>query len=303
VPDGALYYLPFGALVARLPENVEAAADGNVWAAPGLQYAIEKWVISHLPSASMYAAMRRLAAARPPPQRRLCALGGALFDGPAGQALPGAPADPTPLPRLPGTRREAKLALQAFAGPHGVVSEGPGRLRWGQHVALVSAAATEAALRAPEIAQYGYLLLATHGLISPSSAALSYVALTSSATGAADGRLHMMEVLGLHLNARVVTLSGCRTAEGSFARGEGVLGLTAAFYAAGAQAVTASLWAVSDDSTATLMGQYHGAMSAGMSPAAALRSGQLAALKRARATGQSSQAHPYEWGAFVVLGR
>ena len=36
VPDGALYYLPFGTLVARLPRAVDAAPEGNVWAAPGV---------------------------------------------------------------------------------------------------------------------------------------------------------------------------------------------------------------------------------------------------------------------------
>ena len=168
----------------------------------------------------------------------------------------------------------------------------------------MSLAATEAALKAPQVEQDGYLLLATHGIISPSAAALSYVALTPSAEGAEDGRLDMMEVFGLHLNARVVTLSGCRTAEGSFARGEGTLGLTAAFFAAGARAVMASLWAVPDESTAELVGVYHRKMATGMGPAAALRESQLGALSKARATvaEQARLAHPYEWGAFVVLG-
>ena len=73
---------------------------------------------------------------------------------------------------------------------------------------------------------------------------------------------------------------------------------------AGARAVTASLWAVADESTAELMGRYHRELATGLGPAGALREGQLGALAKARAaaTDAARPAHPYEWGAFVVLG-
>ena len=57
----------------------------------------------------------------------------------------------------------------------------------------------------------------------------------------------------MRLDAHLVTLSACDTALGREMGGEGLLGLTRAFQFAGAQSVLASLWNVSDVSTAALM--------------------------------------------------
>ena len=63
----------------------------------------------------------------------------------------------------------------------------------------------------------------------------------------------MGDILGLDLHAGLVTLSACETGLGRLERGEGVLGLTRAFMAAGAQSVVVSLWKVNDRSTARLI--------------------------------------------------
>ena len=68
--------------------------------------------------------------------------------------------------------------------------------------------------------------------------------------------LYTGEILGLKLNAQLVTLSACETALGKKVEGEGVRGLSTAFLFAGAKNVIASLWKVSDESTAQLMIEF-----------------------------------------------
>lgn len=333
VPDGALYYLPFGALISRLPAEAGDAAAGQVYAAPGVEFAVERWAISQVPSMTMLLAVEDLAAGRPPPSRRLVAFADPVFSAadervtrPAGVGIgPGrvrkaetGMGEMTALPRLVHTRREADRALAAFSGEGraGDVYERPEQVSWGHNVALVSLAAAEPFLHEPRLADYGHVLISTHGIIRPEEAFHSYLAFTAPealgavAHPASDGRLLLPEAFGLRLNARMVTLSACRTAEGSYARGEGIISLSAAFFVAGARGLTASLWAVADEATADLIGGYHESLAAGQAPAEALRGAQVEMLARARAAYREDPAgpaarlaHPYYWAPFILMGR
>ncbi|HEY0783002.1 MAG TPA: CHAT domain-containing protein, partial [Thermoanaerobaculia bacterium] len=92
-------------------------------------------------------------------------------------------------------------------------------------------------------------------------------------------------------------LSGCRTALGREARGEGLVGLPQAFFIAGATRVLASLWTVGDDSTARLMTAFYRGLYADRLPAAAaLRRAQLALRAEPRFSS------PHSWAGFVLLG-
>lgn len=89
----------------------------------------------------------------------------------------------------------------------------------------------------------------------------------------------------------------CQTGLGKEIRGEGVVGLTRGLMYAGAAKVVVSLWSVSDNATADLMARFYTELiSAGRSPAAALRGAQLALLK------QPQWQHPYYWSAFTIQG-
>ncbi|MEM7709003.1 MAG: CHAT domain-containing protein [Pseudomonadota bacterium] len=123
-----------------------------------------------------------------------------------------------------------------------------------------------------------------------------------------DGRLMAWEVLeNLDLKAQLVTLSGCATALGEGAGGEGLMGLTRAFGVAGAQRVLASLWPVSDRATAGLMTSFYEHRAAGMDDVQALRQAQLEFLRpsliqRLRSGFDNSQRHPFFWAAFSLYG-
>jgi CHAT domain-containing protein len=102
----------------------------------------------------------------------------------------------------------------------------------------------------------------------------------------------------LKLPVELVVLSGCRTGLGKEIKGEGLIGLTRAFMYAGAARLMVSLWDVSDESSAKLMGEFYKKMLGRerLKPAAALRAAQLALLQQKR-----WQA-PYYWSAFVLQG-
>ncbi len=89
----------------------------------------------------------------------------------------------------------------------------------------------------------------------------------------------------------------------------------------GAHNVLASLWRVSDQSTATLMSDFYAALAQGKSKPQALRQAQLRQLRAGRqaaanqagrglapldttspATADQSRSHPFYWAGFILLG-
>lgn len=113
---------------------------------------------------------------------------------------------------------------------------------------------------------------------------------------ARPGWLTAKEVRELDLEADVVVLSACRTGLGREVRGEGLVGLSHSFLAAGASSVVASLWNVDDRATAALMGRFHRELLGGRPPAEALRAAQLHLRDETRWSA------PYYWGGFVLQG-
>jgi CHAT domain-containing protein/Tfp pilus assembly protein PilF len=158
--------------------------------------------------------------------------------------------------------------------------------------------ATENAFRA--IAdRFGIIHLATNGVLNQHNPLFSFVEL--SADTANDGRLEVREVFGLTLRARLLVLSACQTglASGTVSdvpAGDDWVGLARAFLGAGAQQVIATLWAVEDRSTATLMKRLHGRLREGASVPAALSQAQRETLRSPATSG------PFYWAGFVLVG-
>ena len=98
----------------------------------------------------------------------------------------------------------------------------------------------------------------------------------------------------LPLAGRVTILSSCNSASGMLLHGEGVVGLTRAFFEAGARCVVASLWPVRDDEAAALAKALYDHLGRGESVGAALAAAQR---ERMRAGAPLS-----EWASLVVLG-
>ncbi|WP_159628004.1 CHAT domain-containing tetratricopeptide repeat protein [Massilia puerhi] len=115
----------------------------------------------------------------------------------------------------------------------------------------------------------------------------------------------------------LLTLSACETAvpAGVDASGRELAGLAWLARERGARHVLASLWRVSDRSTATLMTDFYGALGRGAGKPEALRAAQVRQIRRAAPGGAArglkaidepvarpSYGHPYYWAGFTLLG-
>jgi CHAT domain-containing protein/tetratricopeptide (TPR) repeat protein len=176
-------------------------------------------------------------------------------------------ANGTSLPPLPNARLEVQGIARLF--PSATAST------------LIAAAATKDAVR-EQVAGKSVLHFATHAIVRDDQPFDSFLALSGGAGKRDAGHLTVQEIYGLNLQADLVVLSACRTALGKVS-GDGMLGLTRAFFYAGASSVMATLWDVADEPTYLLISEFYKDLRAGQDKAAALRSAQLHLLRELRA--------------------
>jgi len=92
----------------------------------------------------------------------------------------------------------------------------------------------------------------------------------------------------------LLVLSACSTAAGD---DRAALGLAGVAIQAGAKSALASLWSISDEATAALMGSFYKSRKAGgESKAQSLRDSQLALLHSAEFK------HPSYWAPYLLIG-
>ena len=152
---------------------------------------------------------------------------------------------------------------------------------------------------------------ATHGVIRDDEPMSSYLALGGSAASSHDdGRLTAAEVYDLSLDADLVVLSACRSAVGPVT-GDGITGLSRAFFAAGSRSVMASLWDLPDVVTAPLLARFYREWQSSRSKADALRRAQLHMIRELRggriavdtpAGRYVVPEHPSLWAGLVLMG-
>lgn len=307
VADGALQYVPFGALTAPAAgggadeTDADARPDGGT--RPPLFVRHE--VVS-LPSASVLPVLRGEAEGRAPAEKSVAVFADPVFErddprvgaqasgagGPERAALPRLLRDADALfeggevPRLPASREEAERIAALL--PEGEVSK------------VMDFGASRAAATAPDLARYRVVHFATHGVLNSRRPELSGIVLSlvDERGEPQDGFLRLHDIYNLRLPADLVVLSACNTGLGKEVRGEGLVGLTRGFMYAGAGAVVASLWKVDDEATAELMGHlYEGMFRRGLAPAAALREAQLRMWRQRRWRA------PYFWAGFIIQGQ
>ena len=150
-----------------------------------------------------------------------------------------------------------------------------------------------------QIGQFQIVHFATHSFLNSEHPELSGLVLTMVDSNGAkrNGLMLLADIYSLDLSAELTVLSACETALGKDLNGEGLVGFTHSFLAAGSKSIVASLWKVDDRPTAILMSDFYRSMlEDGMPPAAALRAAKLKLLREPR------WRTPYFWAGFVFQG-
>ncbi len=164
--------------------------------------------------------------------------------------------------------------------------------------ALAGQQATPAAYLASDPRSYAYIHFVSHAVASLTSPLDSAIIL-SNPTGHEDSyKLYAREIIQHPIHAQLVTISACYGSGTRTYAGEGLVGLSWAFLNAGAQRVIGALWEVSDDSTPRLMDKLYQGLTAGDSPAVALRNAKLSLLHS-----QSRFSAPFYWAPFQIYSR
>jgi CHAT domain-containing protein len=124
-----------------------------------------------------------------------------------------------------------------------------------------------------------------------------------AATDVDDGDLMVREVMELSIQANLVVLSGCSTANGipgiaELPNSDDWVSLTRAFIYAGAPSVVATLWPINDRSTATFMSRFYELLPTHP------KSQALSMAQRDLLAGIADPRYrdPYYWAPFVLVG-
>ena len=156
--------------------------------------------------------------------------------------------------------------------------------------------ASEDLVKSANLADYKIIHFAAHGLIDDQKPARSAIILTLDNDPAEDGFLQMREVFNLKLNADLVVLSSCQTGLGQFIKGEGIEGISRAFFYAGSSSVVMSLWTINDQVSAQFMERFYYHLKGTENLAEALRQVKLEMIE------SDIVSHPYYWAGFILSG-
>jgi CHAT domain-containing protein len=180
-------------------------------------------------------------------------------------------------PPLPGARKEGQAIARLLSGSELLVGEAVTKERVVERLADAS-----------------LLHFATHGLLDREDG-LGCGLLMASQKGGDDLEvLEARELISMRIGAQMAVLSACDTGEGQNSGGEGLLGLTWAFRAAGCPSIAATLWSVEDESAGQLMTRFYTELRSGMRKDEAMRKAMLAV--------KAAHPAPFYWAAFQLYG-
>ena len=260
IPDSFLWNLPFQALIT-----------------PSEHFLIEDHPVYYVPSLRVLLAMNREKAERDKAGSSLIAFGNPIIDKDEQRN-----ADLCPLPEA---EQEVSSIAKSFAAKSSKV--------------FIGRDATEKTFKALA-PTYSIIHLATHGVIDNRQPLYSHLLLArTDGDPENDGRVEARQIMDMNLRADLAVLSACETANGKIGPGEGVIGLSWAFFIAGARSLLVSQWRVNSASTSQLMTDFYAQISHGAESrtrAEAMRTATLQLMKH------TENRHPFYWASFVLLG-
>jgi CHAT domain-containing protein len=294
IPDGNLSKLPFEALLSK------KVNPRNTFNFSQLPYLVNDYDIHYALSARLYQEAQT-ASATPPSNEGLLAYAPVFAEPQSVNLFLTGSRNPL---ADPGTTRPMTMDGQFIAALPATANEIEAiadvfKEKGQKATTYLFKNANEKQLKQSDLRQSRYLHIATHGFIREDQPDLSGLLLFPDTTEREDHILYSGEVYNLDLNAQLVVLSACETGLGKVANGEGLLGLSRAFFYAGAENLVVSLWKVNDQATADLMVDFYQQHLNSANPqfAKPLRQAKLDMMRSA------DFSHPYYWSAFVLIGR
>ncbi len=152
---------------------------------------------------------------------------------------------------------------------------------------------TERKVRNTDFSAYGIVHFATHTLIDEDRPERSSIVFKPG--DGDDGLFRATDIYKLRIPSNMVMLSSCRSGSGKAVPGEGLLGLSHAFFAAGVRSLVMTYWNVSDKTAHEFSGRFYGNLH-GLAIAEALRKTQVEMIR------SNKWNHPVHWAAFFVAG-
>lgn len=269
IPDGLLEHLPFVALL------LEPVGPGSL-PYSSYPYLIRKYQLSYAHSARLLREMK--AGRRQAPRPWVLAF------APSFQNAPGQDSSlavrRSSLGKLTGNTTEVQAIKRL----------------WRTRICKGQDATRERFLA--DAPHYGILHLATHAKANDEEGEYSYLAFTELPDTIQNELLYAKDLYSLRLNADMVVLSACESGVGELRRGEGVISLARGFAHAGARSLATTLWRVSDQESARLMGLFYEQLKEGRAKDEAMRNAKLQFL----AQSGPELAHPFFWAAFTLTG-
>jgi len=260
VPTGELWTVPFAALVDE---------EGR--------YVATRHAVLYEPAVGVFVHLRRRPRGSNP--RVMFAVGNPATEKGVSETLAAAYRSVTLAP-LPDAAREADTIARLYRG---------------RSIAVTGPEATEDVVR-KNVEGFDILHYAVHAILDDRNPMYSRLVFAKSSHGTDDGFLEAREVMDLSTKANMVVLSACDTARGKHEAGEGLIGLSWAFLAAGSRAIVATKWKAESQATARLMVDFHRAIAQGESPERALRKAQVSLMRDPR------YSDPFYWAPFMLMG-
>ena len=153
-----------------------------------------------------------------------------------------------------------------------------------------------------QLSAHQILHLATHGFVDEQADNL-FGGLLLAADENGDDSLSYLDILRTNLTGcELAVLSACQTSVGPERPMEASTSLAQAFLAAGAQQVVASLWHVSDESTAELMSDFYQRLAEDAAAGRPLRVAESLHAAKRHLRQSADWNSPAHWASFVLVG-
>jgi CHAT domain-containing protein len=235
IPDGALSYVPFEALLSEMPADPQQFKRHH--------YLLRDYRIQYGYSATQLADLQEQDTQTAP--KTLLAVAPDFKNNPYG------------LKPLQHNRKEAQAVCKMLDGD-----------LLDRQEATMSAFVRDAG-------EYRILLLSTHGQASSAAGDLSYLAFSTPQDTQSGAFLYVRDLYLQRFPAELVVLSACETSVGEYRLGEGVISLAKGFFHAGARSIVATLWSVDDAKNAKLIRLFFDCLRTGIRKDEALREAKL----------------------------